>query len=142
MKKAPSCCNIYIVSKGKISSTRMASHPLKRRSSNPSIRIQPQRNSNFDATNLMSPFPRVSTSTNKTSDEVYVAKADNSFSGSDRMSTDSTLFLDCYDNLESEVHSHRPSVSMNFIDSKNVGEPTRLSGFGPTRKKWKKSRED
>ncbi|XP_027769214.1 U-box domain-containing protein 52-like isoform X2 [Solanum pennellii] len=80
MKKAPSFCNIYIVSKGKISSTRMASHPLKRKSSNPSIRIPPQRNSNFDATNLMSPFPRVSISTNKTSDEVYVAKADNSFS--------------------------------------------------------------
>ncbi|KAH0709649.1 hypothetical protein KY284_011076 [Solanum tuberosum] len=131
MKKAPSFCNIYIVSKGmKISSTRMASHPLKRRSSNPSIRVPPQRNSNFDATNLMSPFPRVSISTNKTSDEVYVAKADNSFSGSDRMSTDSTLFLDCYDNLGSEVHSHHPSVSM---DRKNVGEPTRLSGFGPTR---------
>ncbi|KAH0707760.1 hypothetical protein KY290_011074 [Solanum tuberosum] len=127
MKKAPSFCNIYIVSKGKISCTRMASHPLKRRFSNPSIRVPPQRNSNFDATNLMS---RVSISTNKTSDEVYVAKADNSFSGSDRMSTDSTLFLDCYDNLGSEVHSHRPSVSM---DSKNVGEPTRLSGFGPTR---------
>ncbi|XP_049398712.1 U-box domain-containing protein 35-like [Solanum stenotomum] len=128
MKKAPSFCNIYIVSKGKISSTRMASHPLKRRFSNPSIRVPPQRNSNFDATNLMS---RVSISTNKTSDDqVYVAKADNSFSGSDRMSTDSTLFLDCYDNLGSEVHSHRPSVSM---DSKNVGELTRLSGFGPTR---------
>ncbi|XP_019066878.1 U-box domain-containing protein 35-like [Solanum lycopersicum] len=133
MKKAPSFCNVYIVSKGKISSTRMASHPLKRKSSNPSICIPPQRNSNFDATNLMSPFPRVSISTNKTSDEVYVAKADNSFSGSDRMSTDTTLFLDCYDNLGSEVHSHRPSVSMNFMDSKHVGEPTRLSGFGPTR---------
>lgn len=53
MKKAPSFCNVYIVSKGKISSTRMASHPLKRKSSNPSICIPPQRNSNFDATNLM-----------------------------------------------------------------------------------------
>ncbi|XP_060210713.1 U-box domain-containing protein 52-like [Lycium barbarum] len=50
LKMAPSFCNIYIVSKGKINSIRMASHPLKRRSSIPSIQI-PQRNSNFDAAN-------------------------------------------------------------------------------------------
>ncbi|KAJ8527603.1 hypothetical protein K7X08_015054 [Anisodus acutangulus] len=139
LKRAPSFCNIYIVSKGKISSARMASHPLKQRFSIPSIQIPPQRNSNFDATNLMSPFPRFSKSSpikTCTSDELYVAKADHSFPGSDRMSTDS-VFLDCYDNFGCEVHPRRPSISLNFIDNRS-GEPTRvigsrLSGFSPTR---------
>ncbi|XP_075098464.1 uncharacterized protein LOC107761456 [Nicotiana tabacum] len=136
LKKAPSFCNIYIVAKGKISSARLASHPLKKRSSIPSIQI-PQRNSNFDATSFMSPFSRLSTSTNKISDELNVPKAEHSFPGSDRLSTDS-VFLDCYDNLGCEFHPRRPSKSLNFIDSKSGDHPTsfigsRLSGFSPTR---------
>nr|XP_033514404.1 U-box domain-containing protein 35 isoform X3 [Nicotiana tomentosiformis] len=136
LKKAPSFCNIYIVAKGKISSARLASHPLKKRSSIPSIQI-PQRNSNFDATSFMSPFSRLSTSTNKISDELNVPKAEHSFPGSDRLSTDS-VFLDCYDNLGCEFHPRRPSKSLNFIDSKSGDHPTsfigsKLSGFSPTR---------
>ncbi|MCD9640918.1 hypothetical protein HAX54_026654 [Datura stramonium] len=129
LKRAPSFCNVYVVSKGKISSSRMASHPLKQRFSIPSIQIPQQRNSNFDATNLMSSFSRLSPSTNKTSD-------DQSFSGTDRMSTDS-MFQDCYDNLGCEVHPRRSSISLNLIDKKG-GDSTsfivpRLSGFSPTR---------
>nr|XP_009768795.1 PREDICTED: U-box domain-containing protein 35 isoform X2 [Nicotiana sylvestris] len=136
LKKAPSFCNIYIVSKGKISSARLASHPLKKRSSVPSIQI-PLRNSNFDATSFMSPFPRLSTSTNKIADELNVPKAEHSFPGSDRLSTDS-VFLDCYDNLGCEFQPRRPSKSLNFIDSKSGDHPTRFigskfSGFSPTR---------
>lgn len=53
-------------------------------------------------------------------------KVDHSFSGCDRMSTDSSsVFQDCYDNVGCEVHPPpRPSISMNFIGSSGVSPTT------------------
>ncbi|KAL7263641.1 hypothetical protein ACSBR1_001745 [Camellia fascicularis] len=110
LKGAPYFCSVYVISKGKIASMRVASHPLPCLSTTDRSRSVPNRSSN-DETDF------VGRATNtKLHDEFTIPETDISYVSSGRLSTDSTFFA-FYDNLGSEL-SQRPPWSMS-IGSRN-----------------------
>lgn len=107
LKGAPDFCNIYIISRGKLSSMRAASRPLP--TTLPAVE-RPLHNLNDGVENDMSPLDRPRASDNSGLYEELDLNA--SFAGSGRPSTSSSI-LSFYESLGSEM-VHRRAKSSDF----------------------------
>ncbi|XP_059635766.1 U-box domain-containing protein 35-like [Cornus florida] len=111
LRGAPHFCNVYVISKRKIASSRSASRPVP--SNSIRQRMHFGHNNHNHETDYMS-----GTTNSRMHDEVTVPDTDISFVSSGRISTDS-MFFAFYDNLGSEQTSemtHRSSKSLSVWD--------------------------
>ncbi|KAK6941211.1 UspA [Dillenia turbinata] len=109
LRGAPGFCNVYVVSKGKLLSSRTASCPPPNVSASERAALA---NRNLNA-NAASPMPVGGYTNHMMYDELLEQDLDTSFESPGRPSTDSMLFS-FYDNMGSDIMQQRSEIGKEF----------------------------